>query len=469
MANNFVGIKFGVLGGASKSGESYQLIKTQLNSLSNKIKFKVNIDRPYFTKQLQSLKAEMNKTLGNLKVDVSPKKTGSGSSTSGGTKETAATYEGTRKTLEQLYQTKLKLVKIADKPLDTVMTQEHARELEELYEKQLSQLRESKDIEADKVKLVEQYAEQLKVAQETEAAKIKQERAAKKRKAEQSLYATETDLAKLQDKAASLSTTNGFDKIIKRSEEAKQLVDDFKYKVRSLGDNATKEQVKGLNAEFIRTQARLREIGEKTDTTGNKIKEAFDSHIIQAAAAALLGFAVRALKQVYNNVVELDKAVTNLQIATGYTRAETAKLLSTYADLAKQLGATMTEVADAADTWLRQGYSVAETNELIANSMMLSKLGQLSSSDAAKALTSAMKGYKVEVEDSIGIVDKLTAVDMQAAVSAGDIATAMAETAAGADVAGVSMDKLIGYISTVAEVTQDGAESVGKQNCLTIQ
>lgn len=461
MANNVIGIKFGVLGGKSISGESGRLIKEQLESLSSKVKLKVNIDKPYFTKQLQSLKSEMEKTLGSLKIDVKAANTGGGSSSDGGAKETSATYEGTRKTLEQLYQTKLKLVKIADKPLDTVITQGKAKELEELYAKQLSQLRESKDIDAEKVRLIEQYMEQLRGAQEAEAAKTKQERAAKEQKAKQSLYATETDLAKLQDKAASLSTTNGFDKIIKRSEEAKQLVNDFKYKVMSLGDNATKDQVKDLNAEFIRTQARLREIGEKTDTTGNKIKEAFDSHIIQAAAAALLSFAVRALKQVYNNVVELDKAVTNLQIATGYTRAETAKLLSTYADLAKQLGATMTEVADAADTWLRQGYSVAETNELITNSMMLSKLGQLGSSDAAKALTSAMKGYKVEVEDSIGIVDKLTAVDMQAAVSAGDIATAMAETAAGADVAGVSMDKLIGYISTVAEVTQDGAESVG--------
>ena len=47
------------------------------------------------------------------------------------------------------------------------------------------------------------------------------------------------------------------------------------------------------------------------------------------------------------------------------------------------------------------------------------------------------------------------------AVSAGGIATAMAETAAGAKLAGISMDELIGQIAVVAEVTQDGEESVG--------
>ena len=50
---------------------------------------------------------------------------------------------------------------------------------------------------------------------------------------------------------------------------------------------------------------------------------------------------------------------------------------------------------------------------------------------------------------------------MEAAASAGGIATAMAETATGANIAGVSMDKLIGYIATVKEVTQDSDESVG--------
>ena len=199
----------------------------------------------------------------------------------------------------------------------------------------------------------------------------------------------------------------------------------------------------------------------KSHTLGNQIKDTFNSKLLQSFAYALVGLLTGALRKVYTNVVELDSAITDLQIATGKTREETTALVETYADLAKQLGATMTEVAEGADTWLRQGYSVEETTQLISDSMMLAKLGQLEAAEASKALTSAMKGYKVEVKDALSIVDKFTAVDMEAAVSAGDIATAMAETAASANVAGVSMDRLIGYISTVAEVTQDGAESVG--------
>ena len=221
------------------------------------------------------------------------------------------------------------------------------------------------------------------------------------------------------------------------------------------------KQTQDLEKLYKQTSGTMSELEAKSHTLGNQIKDTFNSKLLQSFAYALVGLLTGALRKVYTNVVELDSAITDLQIATGKTREETTALVETYADLAKQLGATMTEVAEGADTWLRQGYSVEETTQLISDSMMLAKLGQLEAAEASKALTSAMKGYKVEVDDALSIVDKFTAVDMEAAVSAGDIATAMAETAASANVAGVSMDRLIGYISTVSEVTQDGAESVG--------
>lgn len=455
MANNFVGIKFGVLG-ASKSGESYELIKKQLNSLSNQIKFKVNIDRPYFTKQLQSLKAEMNKTLGNLKVDVSPKQTGSGSSTSGGTKETSATYEGTRKTLEQLYQTKLKLVKIADKPLSTVTTQEKAKELEELYAKQLSQLRESKDIDAEKVKLVEQYAEQLKIAQETEAAKIEQERTAKAQRAEGNVAASAMDIAKLQDKAASLSTTNGFDKIIARSKEAAELVSAFQDKVKSLGDDATKGQVKDLNTEFVQTQARLREIGEETNTTGNKIREAFSQRVIQAIALLLLTQLTKALKQVYNNVVKIDKAMTSLKIVTNANSEEMSNFADTVAQSAKKIGSSISDLIDSTTVFARLGYSLRDASILAEKTTIYSNVSDVAVDEATTNITAIIKAFNVGADELEGVLDQLIYVGNNFAISSGEIGEGMNNAASSLAANGNTLQQAIGIL-TAANVTVQNA------------
>ena len=93
--------------------------------------------------------------------------------------------------------------------------------------------------------------------------------------------------------------------------------------------------------------------------------------------------------------------------------------------------------------------------------MVLSKVGMIDSADATTYLTAVRKSYNTSVEDTIGIVDKLTAVDMEAAVSAGGIAEGMSRVANMANLSGVSMDKLIGYLTTVSETSQKEMSEVG--------
>jgi len=204
---------------------------------------------------------------------------------------------------------------------------------------------------------------------------------------------------------------------------------------------------------------------ESTASPLDRFIKQFKSHFFTQFSTKVItaGFMElkKAIRDVFQNVIELDKAITDLQIATGYSREQTAALVKEYSQLGNKIGATTLEVAQAADEWLRQGYSAEEASRLIESSMMLSKLGQISASEATTALTSAINGYKMSAEDAVSIVDKLTAVDMEAAASAGGLATSMSKTATSAMTAGVSMDTLIGYIAKVKEVTQDGDEAVG--------
>lgn len=216
-----------------------------------------------------------------------------------------------------------------------------------------------------------------------------------------------------------------------------------------------------LVSRFSSAKQSIKSFGLEGQKWTTRLASQFEKLGIYFSAASVMMAAIGQMKQMVSSVVALDKVVTDLQVATGYTRDETRDLLDTYSEMGKQLGATTLDVAQSADTWLRQGYAIEETNTLIKNSMILSKLGQINSADAAKALTSSMKGYNVSVEDSIGIIDKFTAVDREAAVSAGYIATALAETATSARLAGVDLNKVTGYIAAIGETTQDGAESVG--------
>ncbi len=105
---------------------------------------------------------------------------------------------------------------------------------------------------------------------------------------------------------------------------------------------------------FISLTNQIRKAGGEAETLGQKIKRIFGEKLGYGIIASAAMMARRAVREVYNNVVELDKAVVDLQIATGKNRKETKELVDTYSDLGRELGATTKEVANAADTWLNK-------------------------------------------------------------------------------------------------------------------
>lgn len=463
-----IGILFGVEGGGSINGKSGDKIKKQLTNIANHIKLEIKVNEKFFDNEVKKLKDKIEKELGTLDVKFKTKEPGKGSGGSGGEKNkksadsvvqlTKAQKESLR--LEkQLASERQKLNKIKNQASEEYKRQnDYVKELEA----------KSKDLSDEANSALNATAEQTEeYKKQVEAAKklIELKNTIGKAKENPDLKNSALyNYQKAVDNA--LRIANDVDPILDHNAEAQK-------KVEELRDLATKpltgkeslteiiQKTNDLKQSATKTSGELRKLQGEADTFGNRIQKSFDSKIVERFAAVALAAVANAFRLIYQNVLELDRAVTNLQVATGKSRGEVREMVKEYAGLAKQLGVTITDITDAADTWLRQGYEIAEVNELIIQTTMLSKLGQLESAEAARALTSAMKGYKVSVEEASKIVDKFTAVDMEAATSAGDIATAMSETSASAQVAGISMDRLIGYITTVSEVTQDAAESVG--------
>lgn len=128
--------------------------------------------------------------------------------------------------------------------------------------------------------------------------------------------------------------------------------------------------------------------GTAFSVLANKMKE-YGKYLI--SSAVVMG-ATKALSQLISNVKTLDGALTDLRIVTGGTREETEELLDSYSELAQKLGATTTSVAEGAADWLRQGYTGDQAETLLTQSMTLSIVGDMDSTSATEALTSAIKG-----------------------------------------------------------------------------
>lgn len=73
-----------------------------------------------------------------------------------------------------------------------------------------------------------------------------------------------------------------------------------------------------------------------------------------------------------------------------------------------------------------------------------------------------MKGFKLEASQAMNIVDKLTALDVKAATTAGDIAQGLSQFANIASLNGVNIDQAAAYVATIADVKQSSGDSVGQ-------
>ena len=245
-------------------------------------------------------------------------------------------------------------------------------------------------------------------------------------------------------------------KAVLDTSKAEQQLKDLENKQIKIGVEVDgQKEIPKVNQEIVKAK-------KSSDSFGDALKKALN--IGSAASIVYNGIRLirNAMKDAVEAVKEYDAAVTELRMATGGNYDETLDLVKTYNSLGQNLGATTKEVSESANAWLRQGHSISETNALIKDSMILSKVGGIKAADATEYLTSATKGYKIAATDALSVVDKLTAVDLVSATNAGGLAEGMSRVAVTANMAGVSMDRLLGYLATVGEVTQKSMSSVGE-------
>lgn len=166
--------------------------------------------------------------------------------------------------------------------------------------------------------------------------------------------------------------------------------------------SSTSEQIT-MNRENVKT---LKDVTDATNkflqvqnglnSTNNNLWSNFSDGMKDAIARVLnytiayrtLWTTIQMFQKSMQIIRELNATMTDIQLVTGGTAKETAQLASDYADLGQEMGATTTDVAEAANEYIRQGKSVAETNQLIKQSLTLAKIGDMETAEATKYLTS---------------------------------------------------------------------------------
>lgn len=194
---------------------------------------------------------------------------------------------------------------------------------------------------------------------------------------------------------------------------------------------------------------------------GSSFREAFSAYSLANLMQDGLYKITDAGKEALSTVKEFNDLETDLAMATGESRSYASDLTQSYNALGQELGSITSDVAKSADSWLRQGRSMSETNQLIKDSMVLSKDAQMDSENASEVLTATLNGFQMNADQAGHINDVLTSIDLESASDAGGIGQALTKVASQANNAGVSLEKTAAMIATIKDVTQDSDDSIG--------
>lgn len=215
--------------------------------------------------------------------------------------------------------------------------------------------------------------------------------------------------------------------------------------------------VTDLSARLSNLEVEASRCGATTETLGQKLSRLFKEHFQTAIAMAGVAMVKQGLREVYNNVVDIDTSMTNLKKVTNETESVYSSFLSSASSQARELGASISDVIDSTAEWSRLGYTLDESQELAKWSTVLSNIGDGidSASDAASYLVSILKGFRMEADEVEHIVNVLNSVGNNEPISESGIAEALVRSASALSAAGNSFEESVSLISAANSVLQD--------------
>lgn len=233
---------------------------------------------------------------------------------------------------------------------------------------------------------------------------------------------------------------------------------EFNSKLQAIG-KSTQEVDKNKSLKELNED--IKEAANSTGLLGQSFSKAMVKYVTWLGIATIVAQLSRAIKSVISEVVELDKALTSLQMVTGYTDAEMDDLKNTLIDMSKELGVTVDALISGADEWMRAGLSASDAMEALRASTVMATVANMDNAEATQYLVAQMNAYGLAASDLMSLVDKMSAIDVVAATSTEELGEALSRTANSAQLAGVEYDKLLAMIATVSETTRQSANTIG--------
>lgn len=240
------------------------------------------------------------------------------------------------------------------------------------------------------------------------------------------------------------------------------IADELKTAARSGDQSLMETTLDSASQKVAGLKAKVQELGLEGKTVGQVFTDLFGQHFSTAIAMGALHLLQGSLRQIYQNVVDIDTAMTELKKVTNETDSTYQSFLTEAGTRAKNIGTDVSSIVNATADYARLGYSLSDATKLADVSAIYYNVGDnLDSFDkATENIVGTMKAFNIQADDAISLVDKLNNVSNNYAVSSGDLGDILQRSASAMEAAGNTLDQTIALGTAMNSVIQN-AETTG--------
>lgn len=231
----------------------------------------------------------------------------------------------------------------------------------------------------------------------------------------------------------------------------------------ALNQSDAPEKIGELKKKYAELRAESKKLGLESKNLLDVFEKLFGQHLSTMITMAALHKMQDALRIVYQNVVEIDTAVTELRKVSEYTGKSLEEYMGRAAEQAQKLGVSISDYVNSTADWKRLGYSDEDAENLATYSTLLKNVGDNIDdvNTSSSYLISTLQGFGLLADQAEDVVNKIDAVANTQPVTAKDLGEILTRSSAAMSAANNTLEETIALGTAANSVIQD-ADTVGK-------
>lgn len=229
-----------------------------------------------------------------------------------------------------------------------------------------------------------------------------------------------------------------------------------------LGASIAKGVSKGLSTGFEKSfNTALGSMGQATRSFDSILQNTNKRVVSFGISIGLIGGAVKTFRDLVSATQSVEAAMARLGSVIPLTAKQSTQALSALFDVARKTGETFDDAAASLELFGKQGGTLETNLKKVASALQLAKVFSIDATEATKGLIVASNAYAKSGESIVSVASKLSAINRVSIASGKDVIDVFGKFGAQAEAAGVSINKLGGYIAALSARTSGGGQNIG--------